>query len=179
MGSLGVFVAAVYYILNIQNNRRNQELSLKAQQQNLDTRQAQLLMQVYQTMYDKEALRDNVHLLNMEWEDYNDFERKYGSDNNPENYAMRERMKNFYNSIGFLLKFGLVEAEKVYEIAGIGTIESWNKFGDIFLKQRKIYNMPEFALNYEYLFYEMVRMRKSRGYSTETSKMPLRYVPEK
>lgn len=23
MGSLGVFVAAVYYILNIQNNRRN------------------------------------------------------------------------------------------------------------------------------------------------------------
>ncbi|MDH5790970.1 MAG: hypothetical protein OEZ44_02190 [Candidatus Bathyarchaeota archaeon] len=30
MGFLGVFVVAVYYVLNIQNNRRNQELSLKA-----------------------------------------------------------------------------------------------------------------------------------------------------
>jgi hypothetical protein len=30
MGSIGGFVAAVYYVLNIQNNQRNQELSLKA-----------------------------------------------------------------------------------------------------------------------------------------------------
>jgi hypothetical protein len=51
IGSLGVFVAAVYYVLNIQNNSRNQEIAmrnqelmLKAQQQTLETRQAQLFM---------------------------------------------------------------------------------------------------------------------------------------
>ncbi len=39
MGSLGVFVAAVYYILNIQNNKKNQEMQI-------ETRQFQLLMQM-------------------------------------------------------------------------------------------------------------------------------------
>lgn len=47
MGFLGVFVAAVYYVLNIQNNKRNQELSIKAQQQTLETRQTQLFMQLF------------------------------------------------------------------------------------------------------------------------------------
>jgi hypothetical protein len=38
MGSMGVTVAAVYYVMNIQNNRRSQELSHKTQQQRLETR---------------------------------------------------------------------------------------------------------------------------------------------
>ena len=44
VGSLGVFVAAVYYVLNIQNSRRSHELMLKAQQQTLKTIQTHTVM---------------------------------------------------------------------------------------------------------------------------------------
>jgi uncharacterized protein HemX len=44
LGSLGVFVAAVYYVLNIQNSRRSHELMLKAQQQTLKTIQTHTVM---------------------------------------------------------------------------------------------------------------------------------------
>ena len=43
VGSLGVFVAAVYFVLNIQNCRRSHELMLKAQQ-TLKTRQTHTVM---------------------------------------------------------------------------------------------------------------------------------------
>jgi hypothetical protein len=42
--SLGVFVTAVYYVLNIQNSRRSHELMLKAQQQTLKTIQTHTVM---------------------------------------------------------------------------------------------------------------------------------------
>jgi hypothetical protein len=44
VGSLGVFVTAVYYVLNIQNSRRSHELMLKAQQQTLKTIQTHTVM---------------------------------------------------------------------------------------------------------------------------------------
>jgi hypothetical protein len=47
MGSLGVFVAAIYYVYNMRISQKNQELALKAQEQTLETRQAQLLMNLY------------------------------------------------------------------------------------------------------------------------------------
>jgi hypothetical protein len=43
VAATGVLVAAAYYVLNIRTNRRNQELTLKAQQMTLETRQADIL----------------------------------------------------------------------------------------------------------------------------------------
>jgi hypothetical protein len=142
----------------------------------LETRQAQLLMQVYQNIFN--IISDYVPIMDMEWEDYDDFERKYGSDNNPDNYIKRERIKNFFCSIGFLVRNRLVEAEKVYEVIGQGSIEFWIKFKDVYLKQRDIYNVPDYALDSEYLCTEMEKIRRSLGYPTYTSTMPLRYFPK-
>jgi hypothetical protein len=83
MGSLGVFVAAIYYVYNMRISQKNQELALKAQEQTLETRQAQLLMNLYQFESSEEAQRNYCELMNMKWTDYDDLEQKYGSDNNP------------------------------------------------------------------------------------------------
>jgi hypothetical protein len=57
-GALGVCVAAVFYVLNLRISRKNQELMLKAQQQNLETRQAQLLMQIFDRVNNKDFTRN-------------------------------------------------------------------------------------------------------------------------
>jgi len=176
VAATGVLIAAVFYILNLRISQRNQELMLKAQQQTLETRQAQLLMQIYQNMFLKDVQSDYNTLMEMEWRDNDDFQRKYGSENNPGNYIMRERMLSWFNSIGFLVKNGLLEAEKVYDVIGQGSIEFWNKFKDIYMSYRDATVVPDYGLNSEYLCTEMEKIRKSRGYPAYTSKMPMRLL---
>ena len=93
MGSLGVFVAAVYYVMTLRTTQRN----LKA---NLETRQFQLLMHVAQSPTSIEGQRRFIEWISMDWDDYDDFERKYGSDVNPENYALRASTSNWFNTMG-------------------------------------------------------------------------------
>jgi hypothetical protein len=57
MGSLGVFMAAVYYVINLRAQQSNMKTTL-------ETRQAQLFMGVYQTYVAKELHRDIEIVLN-------------------------------------------------------------------------------------------------------------------
>jgi hypothetical protein len=73
--AITVSIAAIYYTMTLRYTRRNQDLQL-------ETRQAQLFTQIALTQVKPEVLSDYFEILNWEWEDYADFERKYGSDNN-------------------------------------------------------------------------------------------------
>ncbi len=183
VAATGVLVAAAYYILNLRVSQRNQELStktqelaLKAQQQNLETRQAQLFSQLYSNMMTPETNLIFIKLLNMEWRDIDDFERKYGSDSNPENFAERSSQWNFYDHIGFLAKNGILDADKVYEAWGWHIIWMWEKFEDVFLHMRKQYNIPESLLHFEYIYGEVKKIRSKRGVSVETPKEFAKYM---
>ena len=70
-GATGVAIAALFYVLNLRISQRNQRLTL-------ETRKAQLYMQIYQQLRSEESQRRIIDVLNMEWKDYDDFERKYG-----------------------------------------------------------------------------------------------------
>ncbi len=174
-----VTVAAIYYMFTLRINVKTQQLALRTQQQNLETRQVQLLMQVFQNQFDKGFLKDFIDLLNIEWSDYDDFERRYGSDNNPDNYAVRMRLNNFFESIGFLVKNGFVGADKVYEVLGMGTIAYWNKFSEIYRVQREVYKNLLLWENMQYLYGEMNRISVQRsGYTGSGDKMkPYSYRP--
>ena len=50
----------------------------------LETRQVQFFMQIYQNVTLAEKLRVFGKLMELEWEDYDDFMSKYGSASNPE-----------------------------------------------------------------------------------------------
>lgn len=79
-GALGVFVAAVYYMMNLRISQRNQELTLKvleqsakAQEQTLETRQAQLLMGMLQALISPEMMETNMKLLGIEMKNAEDW----------------------------------------------------------------------------------------------------------
>jgi hypothetical protein len=78
----GLFTGFGFYVLTVRGSRKNQR-------QQLETRQAQLFMQLYQDLLSENNMRSLLELLNMEWDDYDDFERKLGSDNNPDSFVKR------------------------------------------------------------------------------------------
>ena len=71
--TVGILVGVYYYIMSLQNQSR--------------TRQAQLFMQLFQDFISAEMNKIHLDLVKMEWEDYHDFEMKYGSDYNLDSAA--------------------------------------------------------------------------------------------
>ncbi len=133
---LTVSIAAIYYTLTLRYTRRNQDLQL-------ETRQTQLFMQLYQQVLSKDAQRDNFELINLEWEDYEDFEMKYGSENNPDVAAKRYYLWRQFDAIGYLLKKGLIDADMVFQLGINVVIWQWAKWEPIITEIRVRYNMPE------------------------------------
>ena len=82
-------------------------------------------MSLHSAMTDPEGMSSFMETMYMEWEGYADFERKYGSDNNPKAYLQRVMVWNSYNNYGVLLKRGLIDPEMVYDAAGAAIIMSW------------------------------------------------------
>jgi len=58
-----VTVAAVYYVFTLRINSRTQELALKAQQQNLETRRIGLVDNIITRTYDEGFLKNFFELL--------------------------------------------------------------------------------------------------------------------
>jgi hypothetical protein len=143
MGSMGVFVAAVYYVLNIQNNRRNQMLSLETQKHTLESRQTQLTMQLYEKMSTKEYLDSFGEILEeWNWTDFQDFHTKYGSaytaklcgsehQGNSEKWQMFNTVCIYWEQIGILYKYGAFNPEMLYDQWGGFYIRFWEKIEPI------------------------------------------------
>lgn len=109
-GGLSVGVAAIYYIYNMRTT--------------LQTRQAQFFIQFYQNGFSNvEGLKRWIEILHYEFKDYDEFEEKYGSENNPQACAERMQSWNFFDALGLYMKQGLVDRRFVYEY--VSTYAIW------------------------------------------------------
>ena len=167
----GLFTGFGYYVLNVTGSRKNQR-------QQLETRQAQLFMQLYQDLLSENNMRSLLDLLNMEWDNYDDFELKLGSDNNPDSFVKRTSFWFRLNGIGALLKDGLLDPEKVFDLLGTWIIWMWMKWEPIILELRIRYKQPETYSNFEYLADEMKRIRLQRGITEKLPNTFTKYFPE-
>ena len=167
----GVIAGFSYYVLTVRSNQRNQR-------QQLETRQAQLFMQLYQDLLSENNMRSLLDLLNMEWEDYDDFERKLGSDYNPDSFVKRTSIWFRMNGIGSLLRDGLMDPEKVFDLLGTWIIWLWMKWEPIIKEHRVRYYQPEMYADFEYLAGEMRKVRLARGITVELPDTFTRYIPE-
>src|SRR5512136_1998725 len=109
-GALGVCVAAIFYVLNLRISQKNQEISQRNMKTTLETRKLQFVTSITSQLLSEEGQRRYGELLNMEWRDYDDFEKKYGSDNNLDNYAKRFCVWYIFNTLGMLVREKLIES---------------------------------------------------------------------
>jgi hypothetical protein len=168
VAATGVLVAAVYYILNLRVSQRNQELTLKAQQQTLETRQAQFFTQISQQLNNEDGMRRWIALINMDWSSYDEYEKKYGTDSNPEIAALRLGTLYEWNGIGYLLRKGVIDRDAAYALCnGVSGSWLWRKFEPVIREMRSRYNMPDAYADLEYLAMEMGREAEQRGLSSK------------
>jgi len=123
-----VSVAAIYYAFTLRITQKNQELSLKAQEHALESRQTQLTMQLYEKMSSTEYLTDFMEILEKwSWTDYDDFKVKYGKEGDPKNWRKVWNVCMEWEQIGILMKYGAFDPNMLYDQwAGI-YIRFWEK----------------------------------------------------
>jgi hypothetical protein len=127
-GALGVCVAAIYYVMTLKINQKNQELTLKTQEHTLETRQTQLTMQLYQMMTTKEYINAFMEIQNeWSWLDYDDFMRKYGPKGEPGKWASWGNVSTPWEQIGVLMKHDSFDAEMLYDLWGAFFRRFWEK----------------------------------------------------
>jgi hypothetical protein len=150
---ISVPIGVFYYIMTLRNTRRNQQLTL-------DTRQAQLMMQIYQELISEANLKTWNETMSWEFEDYDDFVRKYSD---PDSFAKRYSVMRMFDGVGLLLRDGLLDAEKVYDLIDSAVLQQWRKWGPIVKETRTRYPWPDAEEGFEYLYDEMMKVRRQRG----------------
>ena len=164
----GVIAGFSYYVLTVRANKKNQELMLKsqelsrqAQEQQLETRQAQLFMQIFSRIYEERNILNAIELLKSEWKDYDDWYSQYGLVN-PEGYAKFNSRAIFYEGIGVLVKRGLIDASLVDDLISSHTLRFWSKIQDVVYEYRKRTGDNDYCEWVEYLADEVKKLRDER-----------------
>jgi len=148
---IALIVGIAYYLIIMRNSQRNQQMQL-------ETRQAQLFMQIFNEFRRPEVMRLFLRSLQMTWDDYDDFQERYSF----ENYKEREpfsSMGHFFDGVGILLDEGLVNIDLVTRLIHGDIKVFWEKFKPIILEEREKSNSPHFFKNMEYLYNEVKRIR--------------------
>ena len=115
VSSVGMIIALVYYTLTIRNQNR--------------TRQAQLLMDLYESYRSQESRLQSLEIQSWRWKDMDDFWAKYGQDTDPDAWAMWEAKASFFNGVGILLKRNLIDIKLLDDLLTNTVNRHWNSMG--------------------------------------------------
>ncbi len=154
--TIGIFVGIFYYIMTLRNTRRNQELQL-------ETRQAQLFLNIYNVYSSKQFQKDREELMHLrEWTDYDDFFAKYGSDVDPEAKAIFDSIFLWLEGLGVLVKRGLIDPELVHDLLYGFIINFWERHLPIISRWREQHG-PKMVEDLESLYDHMNRLSEKLG----------------
>jgi hypothetical protein len=163
-GALGVCVAAFYYVTMVRINQRALKISMTNN-----------LLQFFSTV---EGWKIWGEIMNMTWKDYEDFEKKYGSDYNLDNFAKRHAVWVQLDLLGDQLRAGDLDRETIYTGFGTGATWIWAKFKPVFDENRRRYNGKDSWVGLEYLAGEMLKMKLERNPSFKIPETFYGYVSE-
>ena len=171
LACFGVIAGFSYYVLTVRASQRNM-------MRTLETRQISLIDNIVTRSMGENGFRSFFELMRYEWKDYEDFEKKYGSENNVDATAKRFAVWQDYNLIGLMLRKGLVEAEDLFDMGVQGIIFLWEKYKSIIEEERKRYLGKNFLRDFEYLAGEMLRVVQERDSNYMVPNTLDKYVPD-
>ena len=166
--AIGVCVAGFYYMMMLREQSRSRKIA-----------QTNELLRFFLTL---EGQKMFLELMNMEWTDYDDFEKKYGTDTGEEgviNCAKRHVIWFSYDTLGRQLKNGLIDRDTLYGATGTSAIWIWAKFKPVIFENRRRYSGSDAFEGLEYLAGEMFKMKLERDPTYKISETFAEYVPDK
>ena len=149
MTGIGLIVAIMYYTLTLRNATK--------------TRQAQLYMQIYDKWSSPEFNQQWGEIINnWEWEDFDDFNEKYGSENNSLGLSKWFSTAAYFEGIGVLVKRKLIDVSLVDDLMSGYIIRFWLKFSPIIVEWRERYDWPQALEWAEYLYNEISQIAEQQ-----------------
>ena len=141
IASAGVFIATIYYILQIRHQTK--------------LRQMDLFMRLYSAFTSKELTEATLVISSLEIRSYDDFVEKYGILRAQEPvWTALHMCINYLNEVGMLLHRGFIDIESVDELFSYRIAFLWEKLKPLIEGWRKQLN-PQVAEWFEYLYNEM------------------------
>jgi len=138
VASAGMFIAAVYYVLQIRHQTK--------------IRQTDLVMKLYSTYDSMEFIEAWRKIYFTEFKDYDDFLKKFGGKREIAIFVFR-----FFEEVGVLLRKKLIDIALVDELFGNNVKMTWEKTKDTILEDARRRVNPRAYENFEYLYNEMKR----------------------
>jgi hypothetical protein len=154
---LSISLAAFYYIIEIRNAQKTRQLSLKAQEQALDTRQAQLFMQVFDKFHDPDFFNKFTQVVTWKWTNYDDFITKYGWQSNPEAWYSEGSVAAYFEGVGLLVYLQLLDVTLVHGLLFRHVKMFWEKISPISMEMRKRLRLPHIDQWLEYLYTNLMK----------------------
>ena len=146
----GVIAGFTYYVLTVRNSQKNQK-------QQLETRQAQLLMQTYSRLDTPDRSKAITDMLTWEFKDFQDFLNKSDPVKKPEEWSNIANLVIYFEGIGTLVKEGYIDISKVATLTGGVAVNFWSKIDPIVEDIRKYIHYPRWASETEYLYNELLK----------------------
>ena len=144
--TVSLVLGIIYYLTIMRNNQKNQQMQL-------ETRQAQLFMYMYDRWSGPEFMKSWYEIRLWKWTGYDDFMDKYGDKNNPDRYLAFSTVSKFFEGLGVLVKRGFVEPSLVDDLMSGFIIIFWEDFGESFIKDMRVnQNFPQAFEWVEYLY---------------------------
>jgi len=134
IASAGVFIAAIYYILQIRHQTK--------------LRQTDLIMRLYSRFGSEGFQKTFDKVRRREAKGFHDYEEKYG-------WAEWIAIGTFFEGIGILLHRKLVDIGLVDDLFTAPIKMSWDKMKDSIIEVRKEWGQPTIFEWFEYLYGEM------------------------
>ena len=120
--TLSLFVGVIYYITIMRNSQKTRELTLESQEQALETRQAQMFMQIYiESHNDPSFIEAMQRIMELEIHTYEEFLKVRENEKDKKAIA---RVAWFYEGVGVLVKEGYVDI-RLIALLMTGMIQLW------------------------------------------------------
>jgi hypothetical protein len=151
IGALGVFVAAVFYVLNLR-------ISQRSMKQTLETRQAQMFMNIYDKTTTKEYRQAWMKFVRAPFSNWTEYNKLFNEDEEfKEAYWFTT---NFYEGVGVLVREGLLPIRMVALLICGPTRRYFEKVMLFLEEGRKATGFNRWYSEGEYLYVELLKYLK-------------------
>jgi len=152
--TISILIAAASVVIGVSDFILSSRYAREERRRELETRQAQLFMTIYDSFHHPEFFDRYTDFLSWHWDDYDDFMKRYGPKNPKAWYGMGS-VAAFFEGIGVLVHQKLIDVDLVAQLMARHVLLFWERIRPISEGMRKQLKMPDIDMWLEYLYNEI------------------------
>jgi len=150
--SIGILAGVVNWIIRSRRAERQRQVEI-------ETRQAELLMGIYDHYLEPEHIDAYIELIHRQWEDYDDFVKRYIDTGKNASFIQIGR---YFIGIGVLMKKGLIDISLLYTLLSHPITRIWEKYEQI-VQGRRIALGFKLWEDVEYAYHELKKYEEQHA----------------